>query len=281
MQDLSSKLAIVTGATSGIGLEMARGLATMGATVLVHGRTDESAGKAVAEIASTCGHDRLHPIAADLSTLDTVRSFAESIMSQASQIDILCNNAGVFRTERTLSADGYELHFAVNHLAPFLLTNLLLEGLKASAPARIITTASAAHKGAKLDLDDVMFSRRSFRPYAAYGQSKLANILFTRALARRIEGSGVTATCFHPGVVATEIARGRGLTAKVFNLARPFFKTPRKGAKTGVFLASDPSVDGANGDYFVDCLKTQPEISANSESLENALWDLSLDLVEA
>jgi NAD(P)-dependent dehydrogenase (short-subunit alcohol dehydrogenase family) len=195
------------------------------------------------------------------------------------RIDVLINNAGGMFVKRGESKDGYELTFAVNHLAPFLLTQLLLAGLKRAPQARIVTTASDAHRGATLDFDDLQATRR-YSAMGAYGRSKLANILFTRNLAKRLEGTMVTATCLHPGFVRTSIGRDLPVIPRsIFRFISLFIRSPQKGAQTIVYLASSPQVQGASGGYYFDCRLTPPTPAAQDDAAAEQLWQVSEKLV--
>lgn len=218
----------------------------------------------------------------DLADLDSVRRGAAEILELAPRVDVLVNNAGLVLSERVETVDGYEATFAINHLGPFLLTNLLLERIRASAPARIVTVASSAHASARkgIRFDDLQ-SAHHYRGMRAYGQSKLANILFTLELARRLEGSGVTANSLHPGTVRTGYGADgdtRGFLAFGIKLASPFFLSPAKGARTSVYLASSPEVEGVSGNYFVKCVARPPRRWAQDEEAARQLWQVSEQL---
>jgi retinol dehydrogenase 12 len=263
---------VVTGASSGIGRAAAIELAKQGATVVPVGR---DAGR-TASIARKLGAE---PIEADFSSLDEVRALAGHLLERHERIDVLVNNAGLVAGRRRLTGDGLELTMAVNHFAPFLLTNLLLERLKASAPARVVTTASEAHRGGLLDVADLNGERR-WSAWSAYGTSKLANILFTRALARRLDGSGVVANCLHPGVIRTGLARGAPLPIRVgWRAASLFFGSPRKGASTLVYLACAPEAAEISGGYFSDSRLATPSVQAQDDELGEQLWVESERLV--
>jgi retinol dehydrogenase-12 len=219
------------------------------------------------------------PIQADFSSLDEVRRIAALLLERHERIDVLVNNAGLVSGRRRITPDGLELTMAVNHFAPFLLTNLLLERLRSSAPARVVTTASDAHRGGLLDTSDLS-GERKWSAWSAYGTSKLANILFTRALARRLEGTRVTANCLHPGVIRTGLARGAPVPIRIgWRVASVFFGSPRKGAKTIVFLVSSPEVADTSGGYFSDSRLATPSIQAQDDDLGEELWDASLRAV--
>jgi NAD(P)-dependent dehydrogenase (short-subunit alcohol dehydrogenase family) len=218
--------------------------------------------------------DVLH---ADLSSQASICQLADEILARHPRVDVLINNAGGMNGSRRLTEDHVELTWAVNHLAPFLLTTLLLERIKASAPARIITTTSDAHAGAQIPFDDINADGGYGNfGFTRYGQTKLANILFTAALAQRLEGTGVTATCYHPGLVASGFNRNNGtLMALAMTLARPFARTPAKGADTMVWLADSPDVSAENGGYFVDRKRVQPSAAARAPEAARRLWELS------
>lgn len=266
---MRGKTVVITGASSGIGAAAAGQLAELGATVAVVGRSPEKT-RAVAQRIG----GQPHPV--DYGRLDDVHRLAGDLLAAYERIDILANNAGAIFTARTISADGHEMTFQVNHLAPFLLTNLLTDLLVASAPARVVTVASDAHAGARLDLDDPQFTRRRYGAMAVYGQSKLANILFTVELARRLRGRGVTANCLHPGVVATEFgSKSGGLFAFGWWFVRPFARSPERGARTSVYLATSPEVADVTGRYFVDSRPATPRPPAMDADLARRLWDVS------
>jgi NAD(P)-dependent dehydrogenase (short-subunit alcohol dehydrogenase family) len=219
----------------------------------------------------------------DLADLASVRSGAAEILQRFETIDVLINNAGLVLTERTETKDGFEATFGINHLGPFLLTQLLTDRLIASAPARVVNVSSTAHQGARrgLDFDDLQ-SLDNYRSMQAYGRSKLANILFTTELARRLSDRGVTANSLHPGMVASGFARDgdtKGVMAFGIKLIKPFVLTPAQGARTSVYLASSPEVAGVNGQYFVNCRPKQPSPPARDEAAAVLLWSISEELV--
>jgi len=276
---MKGKVCLITGGTDGIGKETAYGLARQGARLLIHGRDAEKGARAVEELKARSGNAAIDFLQADFASLDEVRRLAARVAERAPRIDVLINNAGGMFTKRQLSKDGYERTFAVNHLAPFLLTHLLLSTLRSSAPARIVTTASDAHRGAKLDFDDLQ-STRKYSPLAVYGRSKLANVLFTRALAKRLAGSAVTATCAHPGFVRSNFGRDMpSFSRAMFGLVTRFARSPEKGAETLVYLASSPEVEGASGGYYFDCKLTQPAAVALDDAAAERLWRVSEELV--
>jgi NAD(P)-dependent dehydrogenase (short-subunit alcohol dehydrogenase family) len=276
MTDMNGRICLVTGASRGIGRAAAEGLAKLGATVVVHGRDSVAVGAVCREIAKQTGRPSATGVVGDFSRLADVRRVAAELLERHARLDVLVNNAGTSATRRTPTADGFEWQFGVNHLAPFLLTNLLLERLRASAPARIVNVSSAAHRRGVLDLDDPNWERRPYNGLAAYGASKLANILFTRELARRLEGSGVTASCLHPGLVATNIFASWGLGGKIFALlARPWMLSQAAGAKTTLYLATSPEVATASGGYFDKCAPAQATSAADDRDAARRLWEIS------
>jgi NAD(P)-dependent dehydrogenase (short-subunit alcohol dehydrogenase family) len=270
---MRNKVCLVTGATSGIGKEIARGLSGLGATVAITGRSTERCESAVRETKSDSF------FVADLSSQAELRRLAKEFLSRYDRLDVLVNNAGVFLAERKVTVDGIEQTFAVNHLASFLLTNLLTGRLKSSAPSRVITTSSAAHRAGHIDFDDIQFEKRRYSGISAYSQSKLANVLFTRELGRRLAGTEVTANCFHPGAVRTGLVQGGSIYGVVWKAAGPFFISPERGADTGVYLASSDEVAGVSGGYFVKRRQEKSsEVSYGQEAAEK-LWKLSEKLV--
>ncbi len=254
------KRVLITGATGGIGLAAAEALAARGARLAIVARSAARAESAVARITAAGGSGtEVDVLTADLSSLAQVRHLAEDVLSRYARLDVLANNAGAFYTARQLSPDGFELTWALNHLAPFLLTTLLLDRIRESAPARVITTSSAAHRGAAIPWGDMRAEGR-YRGFQRYGQSKLANILFTAELARRLGGSGVTANCFHPGFVATGFGKNNGgLAAGAMSLAALLARRPEQGADTLVWLADAPQAGGFSGQYFVDRRPARPQ----------------------
>ena len=269
---MKSKICLVTGASSGIGKEAAKALARMGATVVMVGRGKERSEAARDEIVKETANDSVELVLADFASLAAVRKLAADFESAHSRLDILMNNAGTIPAKRQLSVDGFEMQFAVNHLAHFLLTNLLLDTIMASAPARIVNTSSGVHMRAKIDFDNLR-AEKGYRFIRAYGQSKLANILFTYELARRLEGSGVTANCFTPGMTRTNLGRHiYGIGGFVF---KSLGRSPEEGARTAVYLASSPDVAGVTGKYFADCREARSSDVSHDAELARRLWDVS------
>jgi retinol dehydrogenase 12 len=272
---LAGKTALVTGATSGIGKAIAVGLGRMGAEVAITAR-DEAKGKAVLdEIQLDAPGAKLQLFLCDFASLKSIRALAAEVDRRLPKLQILVNNAGAMNQLRKTSADGLELTFAVNHLGYFLLTNLLLPKLKASAPARIISTSSVAHTFGKVNFDDLQ-SEKGYSAFRVYGTSKLENILFTRELARRLEGSGVTANCFHPGAVRSGFGRNDpGFMSFITGLGGPFLRTPEKAAQTALRLASAPELAEVSGRYFANAREAKPNRAAQNDGDARKLWDVS------
>jgi retinol dehydrogenase-14 len=277
---MAGKHVLVTGGTAGIGKATAVGLATLGARVAITGRDRVRAEAAAADIRATSGNPAADVFTADMSSQAEVRRLAGAILHAYPRLDVLVNNVGGFWAHRHVTADGLEHTFAVNHLGPFLLTNLLLDRLKASAPARVVTVSSAAHANGRIDFDDLQ-STATYSGQRAYSASKLANVMFTYELARRLEGTGVTATVLHPGVVRTNFGADdpAGFIKAMLPLMRPFLKTPAAGAATTIYLASSVKVDGVTGQYFTN---RKPRISTKisyDTAVAARLWKVSTELV--
>jgi NAD(P)-dependent dehydrogenase (short-subunit alcohol dehydrogenase family) len=266
---MSQRMVLVTGATDGIGRQTARELLEKKARVLVHGRT-ESKARAVAEaLARETGSADVAAVHADLSSLGEVRSLAESVRAQTDRLDVLLNNAGVFMHERLLTVDGHETTFAVNHLAPFLLTHLLLPLLRASENGRIVSVSSIAHSRGALDFADLRLDRY-FHGYAAYASSKLANVLFAYEMARRLRGTAITSNALHPGVIGTKLLRsGFGMGGG----------TVSQGAATSVLLATDPALASVSGKYFSDEREVSSSALSQDRGLQRRLYEVSAELV--
>jgi NAD(P)-dependent dehydrogenase (short-subunit alcohol dehydrogenase family) len=277
---VKDKVCVVTGGTDGIGKAVAHGLAVQGARVLIHGRDPAKGQRAVAEIRARSRNSEIEFLQADFGSLAEVRRLASAVQERAPRIDVLINNAGAFFSRRSLSNDGYEMTLAVNHLAPFLLTHLLSDALRSAGQARIVTTASNTHRRATIRFDDLQATGK-YTAIGAYSHSKLANILFTRALSKRLYGTGVTATCVHPGFVRTEIGRNiDGTLGKwFFSLISHFARPPEKGAQTLVYLAASPQVQGANGGYYFDSKEIAPSAAAQDDGVAERLWEVSARLV--
>jgi NAD(P)-dependent dehydrogenase (short-subunit alcohol dehydrogenase family) len=274
-QEMKGKICLVTGATLGIGKETALGLARMGAQVVIVGRDAARTKETAAWIARESGNSQIDFLVADLSLQAEVRRLAEVFKSRYARLDVLLNNAGAIFTRRELTAEGFERTWALNHLAEFLLTHLLLERLEASAPARIVNVASRAHVRGSMDFDNLQ-GEKKYGGMNAYCRSKLANIMFTYALARRLTGAGVTANCLHPGVVATGFGRNTpGLFRTLIGLARPLLITPEKGALTSIYLASSPEVANVSGKYFDKCKPIDSSARSLDIDAQERLWALS------
>ena len=278
--NMAGKVCLITGATNGIGLAAAQALAKRGAQILVHGRDAEKGAGVVAALKRASGNQNIAFVQADFASLAEVRKLADTVKSRVPRLDVLINNAGLFALKRTLTKDGYETTFAVNHLAPFLLTNLLLDTLKASAPSRIVVVSSAGHRGPPLDFDDLQ-SEQHYRSMRAYQCSKLANLLFTRALAKRLDGTAVTVNALHPGLINTGI--GGKVTGIATLLLRATFavigKSPEEGARACVYLAASPEVAEVTAGYFIDEKRAEPSAQAQDEAVAERLWAVSAQLV--
>jgi retinol dehydrogenase 14 len=262
---MKNKVVLITGSTDGIGRQTAVEIAALGATVIVHGRNPARAKLVVEEISSSTGNRNVDLMIADLSSLRQVRELAAEVQRRYDRLDVLLNNAGVFMNERVLTEDGFETTYAVNHLAPFLLTNLLLDLLKKSAPSRIITVSSVAHTRGRIDFENLQ-SEKTFGGYYAYALTKLANVLFTYQLARRLEGTGVTANCLHPGVVGTKLLRAG------FNM--PGAST-EDAAEVLLHLAASPEVEHVTGKYFQNRISISSSPVTYDEALQRELWKVS------
>jgi NAD(P)-dependent dehydrogenase (short-subunit alcohol dehydrogenase family) len=275
---MHGKTVVITGATSGIGEVAACALAQQGARIVLIAR-DRARGEHTLKRIEAVAPD-LHHVAhyANLSRLAEMKRVAEVIAGSETRIDVLINNAGALFGSRQVTGDALEMTFATNHIAYFVVTNLLLARLQATPGARIVSTASDAHRRAKLDFSDLQLEK-GYTGFGMYGRSKLMNILFTRELARRLAGSGVTANCLHPGFVATRFADASGgLTSLVVKGAKKFALTPAEGAKTLIYLASSPEVDGITGKYFEKCKEATPTAEAQNDADARRLWEISLQL---
>jgi retinol dehydrogenase 14 len=274
------KTVLVTGGSGGIGKATALGLARLGARVGLTGRDMARAETAAAEIRAESNNTAVDAFAADLSSQSEVRRLARDVLERYPRLDVLLNNVGGFWAHRHVTADGLEHTFALNHLAPFLLTNLLLERLRASAPSRIVNVSSGAQAIGRLDFDDLQ-GERKYSGQHAYNASKLANVMFTYELARRLQGTGVTATTLHPGVVKTAFGAEDQSTffTIMIPLMRPFMKSTTQGAVTSIYLASSPEVEGVSGQYFADRKPKKSNKLSYDTAAAARLWQISADLV--
>lgn len=269
---MDGKVCLITGATGGIGLETAKALGRLGATVVLVGRDPARTQAAVDAVNQAVAGARVDTILADLSSLQAVRALADTFLSRYSRLDVLLNNAGLIIDQRQVTVDGLEATLATNHLAPFLLTHLLLDTLKASGPARVINVSSDVHRIGKLDFNDLQSERR-YDGFRVYATSKLANLLFTHALAKRLEGTPVTTNAVHPGVVRSGFGHNtQGYFRWIVKLGGPFFLSAAGGARTSIYLASSPEVDGVSGKYFIRCRKRKPSAAARDDALAEQLW---------
>jgi NAD(P)-dependent dehydrogenase (short-subunit alcohol dehydrogenase family) len=280
----AGKVIVITGGNAGIGKEAAVGLATLGGRVVITSRNEERGRSALEEIRYRSGSDTVDVMVLDLASFRSIRRFVTDVLDRFDRIDVLVNNAGLILRRRAETEDGFEETFGVNHLGHFLLTDLLLERLRASAPARVVVVSSHAHKGARrgLDFDDLQAEHR-YRWMDAYNKSKLANIYFARELSRRLDATGVTVNALHPGFVRSEFGRGGDLGGLygfgIKYLASPFAISPAKGARTTVYLASSPEVGSVSGGYFYKSKPTPPSVVAQDDAAARRLWETSEKLV--
>lgn len=273
--DMAGKVCVVTGANAGIGRETALGLAKMGATVVMVCRDRERGEAAQREIRQQSGNSAVELMNCDLASQNSIRRFVEEFSRQHDRLDVLVNNAGVLLRERSLNEDGIESTFAINHIGYFLLSLLLLDLLKKSAPSRIVNVSSTAHKYGKLEIG-AWATGKDYSAFGAYANSKLANVLFTNELARRLEGTGVTANCLHPGGVGTNLFRGLpGILQTVIKLVTI---SAERGARTSIYLASSPEVEGVTGKYFVRCRQQKSSDASRNEEAARQLWKISEEL---
>ena len=278
MAGMQGKTVLITGANQGIGKASAIALGQMGAKLVLVCRNAEKARAAIADIESAGAKD-VELLVGDLGSQADVRRIAAEFKAKHEKLHVLLNNAGLLVTSRRTTVDGIEETFAVNHLGPFLLTNLLLDVLKSSAPSRIVNVASEAHRSAKMSWDDLQFAKRGYSPLGAYGQSKLCNILFTKELAHRLEGSNVTANSLHPGVIRSGFGHTYGgFVSVLIKVARPFLITTEKGARTQVYLSSSPVIEGVTGKYFDKCKERSTNKAADEEGAPKRLWDISEEM---
>jgi len=275
--DMTGKTVMITGANSGIGKATAMAIAGMGADVVMVCR-DRGRGEQAKRDITAQGNGGVELLIADLSSQEQIRRVAAELLSEERPLHVLVNNAGVTLNDRSETEDGIEATFAINHLGPFLLTNLLLDALKESAPSRVVTVSSAAHKFGGLDFDDIN-SQQKYGGMRVYGKSKLANILFTAELARRLEGTGVTANAAHPGPVASNFGRNNDGPMRVMvKMMAPFMRSPARGAESSIYLATSPDVEGVTGKYFFNSKETQPSKAARNDADARRLWQVSEEM---
>ncbi|KAL2085670.1 hypothetical protein ACEWY4_018990 [Coilia grayii] len=276
---LDDKTVVITGANTGIGKETAIDLAKRGARIIMACRDMEKASSALKDVIEASGNQNVVVKKLDLSDTTSIREFAEVMNKEESQLNILINNAGVMVCPYGKTADGFEMQIGVNHMGPFLLTHLLLDLIKKSAPGRIITVSSVAHKYGSINLEDIN-SEKNYSKTAAYSQSKLANVLFTRLLATKLKGTGVTAYCLHPGVVQTDLWRHLNKAEQaVMWVAKPFTKTSTQGAQTSIYCAVEPELATESGGYYSDCAKAACSRLGTDDKLAQDLWDLSCKML--
>jgi len=275
---MKDKVILITGANSGIGRATAERLAEMGTTVVMSARHEKRGEKARAQIVRRTGNDRVDLLIADLSTRDGIRSLADQFRAKYDRLDVLINNAGLMTNKRRETPEGFELQFFVNHLAYFMLTQLLIDMLRDSAPARIVNVASTAHSRGHLNFDDLQ-GKENYAGWQMYGNTKLANIVFTYELARRLENSGVTANCVHPGVVGTNLMRQYNFFLNlIWGALRVFFKKPEEGAETPAYLATSPEVADVRGKYFRYCRPFGTTEESNDRDVQRRLWEASIEM---
>ena len=276
---MKDKTVLITGANAGIGLTTSVGLAKLGARVLMVSRDEGRGRKAHQLIKEKSGNDDVHLLIAELSDQDSIRNLAREVKEGFGELHVLLNNAAVIPRRREVTGNGFERQFAVNHLAYFLLTGLLLDLLKANSPARIVNVSSQVHAGAVIDFED-LHSERGYTRTKVYGRTKLANILFTHELSRRLKGTGVTVNCLHPGIVATNLlADAGGLPRKLKAVTRLISVDAEAGARTSVYLASSEEVEGVSGRYFVKERPVDSSPESYDEAVARRLWDVSCEMI--
>ena len=275
---MTGKTVLITGGTGGIGRAAAVGLASLGARVGITGRDRERAEVAAAAIIQESGNPSVDVFVADMSSQAEVRRLADEVLAAYPRLDVLLNNVGGFWAHRHVTADGLEHTFALNHLAPFLLTNLLLDRLVASAPARVVTVSSGAQSMGTVNFDDLM-GEQNYSGSRAYNQSKLANVMFAYELAKRLEGTGVTSTALHPGLTSTAFSAEDPALGLLVTILRPFMKSPKRGAETPVYLASSPEAEGVTGQFFANRKIKASHKSSYDTAITGRLWQVSADLV--
>jgi len=275
---MKGKIVLITGATSGIGKATATGIARMGARVVMVARNEKRGREARREILKHSGNAHMDVLVADLSTRQAIRDLAAEFKNRYDRLDVLINNAAMVTGTRRLTPEGFETQFFVNHLAYFMLTCLLIDVLRASAPSRVVNMSSTAHSSGFIDFDDLQLARR-YTGWQAYANTKLANVMFTYELARRLEGTGVTANCVHPGVIHTGLLRhySRVLNA-LFHALQAFFKKPEEGALTPIYVATSLEVEGVTGKYFRRCQPMGTTEASNDREAQRRLWRVSEEM---
>ncbi len=275
---MADKICLVTGGNSGIGKSVALGLAKMGATVVVVSRNKEKGETAVTDLVEKSGNKNVELIQADMSSQNSIHQLVDEFRARHEKLHLLINNAGVYLTKRSETEEGLESTFAVNHLGPFLLTSLLVDILKTSAPSRIVNVTSDAHKGARINFDDLQ-GEKKFSGWQAYGQSKLAMILYTHGLAKKLEGTGVTVNSAHPGVVRTNFAKNNGgLVMLGFRFLGMFFISPESAAKRILYVATSPDLEGVTGKYFTKMHEVKSSQESYDDDSARRLWQISEQL---
>lgn len=276
---LDGKTVIITGANTGIGKETALDLAKRGGRIIMACRDIVKAEKAMNEVIQKSGNSDVVVKSLDLGDTTSIREFAQLINREERQVNILINNAGIMMCPYSKTVDGFETQIGVNHLGHFLLTFLLLDIIKRSAPSRIVTLSSMGHAWGRIQLEDIN-SEKNYRSRRAYGQSKLANILFTRSLANRLKGTGVTAYAVHPGIVRTELKRHMNLAVLItWKFIRPFTKTVVQGAQTTIYCAVEPDLDTQSGGYYCDCKLSSTTPAGRDDDMAEKLWELSCQML--
>ena len=277
---MTGKVCLVTGGNSGIGKATALGLAKLNASVVIVSRDNHKGEAAIIEMKAKSGNRNLEAMTTDLSSQDSVRQLAHDFTTRYKRLHVLVNNAGIFLPKRVQTVDGFEATFATNHLGHFLLTNLLLDVLKASAPSRIINLTSSAHYGTEMDFEDLQ-GEKKYSGYHAYSQSKLANVLFTYQLAKQLEGTGVTVNTLHPGVVRTGFGRDQGgLMSILVTVGRPFMISPERAAKAAIYLATSPDLESVSGKFFSRGKEKRSSRESYDEASAERLWKVSEELTK-
>jgi retinol dehydrogenase-12 len=279
---VKGKICLVTGANTGIGLETARALAQQGAGVMMTARSPEKGAAALADVQETVPGAAVSLVHLDLASLDSVRKAAADVLSQHKRLDVLVNNAGLILDERRETDDGFEATFGINHLGHFLLTWLLRDALTAAAPSRVVNVSSTAHQVSRgLDFDDLMAERRRYTAMGAYADSKLANVLFTRELARRLKDQNITAYAVHPGAVGSSFASDgdiKGIFATIMKIGRPLLLSPARGARTSIHCATAKGIEAHSGGYFARCRPKKTSAAGRDDEAARKLWEVSAQL---